>query len=480
MEESIKNKFFSGIAWSFIQNVAVRGVGFIFTILLTRTLSPGDYGLIGMLAIFMTISEVFITSGFGGALIQKKDCNDDDFSTAFYFNVLVSIFIYCLLFFAAPLIANFYHEPQLVLLTRIISLSFVFGSFNIVQDAKLQKAMDFKSLAIINLTCTIISGIIGVTMAFSGCGVWSLVGQAISSSLFRIVVFPLFTHWHPNRPFNVDSFRHLWNFGSKMIVTGILATIIRNMSNILIGRCYDKDKVGYFSRAQTFASLPSDILFSVLNQVNFPAFCACQDNRVQWLNLYRKVLFNTVLIVCPICIILSILAKPIILLLLTEKWAACIPLFQALLLARMFMPIGATHTALLRSTGNTTLYMKLYFITGPLSLIAVIASIPMGVEAMAWATLVGELFAYLVPAFVIGRKYGYTLSEQLWDWRMLFVTLAIMSAGTLLVVSLIQNNWAQLILGGLVGVGIYAICCKLFHLVDENLITMAKTKLRLK
>lgn len=480
MAESIKNKFFSGIAWSFIQNFSVRIAGFVFTIILTRTLNPGDYGLIGMLSIFMAISEVFITSGFGGALVQKKDCNDDDFSTAFYFNVAVSVFIYVILFFCAPLIAKFYHEPQLVVLTRVVSLSFVFGSFNIVQSAKLNKAMNFKPLAIISLICTIASGVVGVALAYMGFGVWALVAQGLSSSVLRVIVFPIFTRWHPNRPFNMESFRHLWDFGSKMIVTGVIAVIIRNLSNILIGRYYDKDKVGLFSRSQSLAQIPSETLFSVLYSVSYPAFCECQDDRERWIGVYQKVLFNTVLIVCPISILLALLGEPIVIILLTEKWAACIPIFQALLLARMLVPIGATHTALLRSSGNTTLYMKLYFITGPLSLVAVIAAIPFGVVGMAWATLIGETFAYLIPAFVIGRKYGYTLSQQLWDWRLIFVSLVLMSAGVFAVVYLISNIWLQLIIGGLVGIGVYALCCKLFNLVDETLINLVKTKLKLR
>lgn len=480
MAESVKNKFFSGIAWSFIQHFAVRVAGFAFTIILTRTLTPGDYGLIGMLAIFMTISDVFISSGFGGALIQKKDCNDDDFSTAFYFNVSVALFIYVILFFTAPLIAKFYHEPQLVILTRVVALNFVFGSFNIVQDAKLNKAMEFKPLAIINLTCIIVSGVIGVAMALSGFGVWSLVAQSLSTSVLRVFIFPFFTRWHPNRPFNVDSFKHLWNFGSRMIVTGIIAVIVRNLSNILIGRFYDKDKVGLFSRAQSLAQIPSETLFSVLYSVTYPAFCEYQDDRERWISVYKKILFNTVLIVCPVSILLALLAKPIVIILLTEKWAACIPIFQALLLARMLVPIGATHTALLRSSGNTTLYMKLYFITGPLSLVAVAAAIPFGVVAMAWATLIGELFAYSIPAFVIGRKYGYTLKEQLWDWRKIFFSLIIMSGIVYLITQLISNNWLSLIIGGLVGVGLYYLCCKVFNLIDDDLKQMVIAKLHLK
>lgn len=479
MAESVKNKFFSGILWTFIQNVAVKVLAFVFSIFLTRLLSPGDYGLIGMLSIFIAISEVFILSGFGDALVQKKECTDEDFSTAFYFNLGVAILIYLLLYFVAPLIAKFYNEPQLVLLTRVLALNFVLGSLNIVQQAKLTKAMNFKPLAILSLICTGASGVIGVIMAYRGHGVWALVVQTLSSTLLRVVLFPLFTKWHPNKPFNWRSFQLLWHYGSKLLITGIVGVIIRNISSILIGRFYDKNQVGYYTRSQSLAAVPSETLFSVLSSVTFPALCEFQDDKERWLGVYRKVLFNTVLIVCPVIVLLALLSEPIVIILFTEKWSACIPILQALLLARMFMPIGATHTSLLRSAGDTTLYMKLYFITGPLSLLAVIISIPFGVVAMAWATFIGALLAYLIPAFVIGRKFGYTLIQQLWDWRKIFVSLLFMSSMVLLSIHWLSGMWLKLLIGSLVGVVGYLLFCMLFNLIDEDVKRVFLSKMKI-
>lgn len=479
MEGTVKKRFFSGIVWTFIQNVALKVIGFVFTILLTRLLSPSDYGLIGMLAIFIAISEVFILSGFGDALVQKKNCTDEDFSTAFYFNVAIAGIIYTILFFSAPLIAKFYHEPQLIILTRVLALNFVLGSLNIVQQAKLTKAMNFKPLAILALICMIVGGIVGVTMAYLGFGVWALVAQTLSSTSLRVVLFPFFTKWHPNRPFNKESFGQLWHYGSRLLVTGMIGVIIRNISSILIGRFYNKEQVGYFTRAQSLAAIPSESLFSVLSSVTFPALCEYQDDHDRWLGVYRRVLFNTVLIVCPFIVLLALLSEPLVIILFTDKWAACIPLLQALLLARMFLPIGATHTSLLRSAGDTTLYMKLYFITGPISLIAVAISIPFGVVAMAWATLAGALIAYLVPAYVIGRKFGYTLKEQLWDWRKIFLSLIVMSVAVWFSNNWIGVMWQKLIVGGIVGVVSYYICCIFFRLIDDDLKSLIINKLRI-
>lgn len=468
-EKSIKNKFFSGVFWSFMQNIAIKVFSFVFMIILTRLLTPSDYGLIGMLSIFISISTVFISSGFGEALVQKQNCSDDDYSTAFYFNLIIATFIYLILFLGAPLIASFYREPQLVPLTRVLALNFVLGAFNIVQQSKLTKSMEFKTLAIISLICTVLGGIAGVVLAYNGFGVWALVFQTLIATFSRLVLFPFFTRWHPNRPFNVNSFRSLWQYGSRLLVTGVLGVVINNLSGVLIGRFYDKQQVGYYDRAQNIAAMPSESILSVLSSVTFPTLCAYQEDTNQRLDVYKRVLFNAILIVGPIIFLIALLAEPIVIILFTEKWAPCIPLLQVLLMARLFVPIGAIHTVLLRSYGDTTLYMKLYFITGPISLLAILVSIPYGVIAMAWATFIGSLFAYSIPAYVIGRKFGYPLFKQLWDCRKVFISLLIMSIGVYCIKGMFINIWMQLIVGGITGMVIFFLCCIKFQLIDSDI-----------
>lgn len=478
MEESLRHKFFSGILWTSIQNIAVRALGIIFTVILARLLMPEDYGLIGMLSIFIAISDVFIQSGFGQALVQKSDCSDEDFSTAFYFNVFVSVLIYITLFFTAPFISSFYHEPQLVSLTRILSLNFILGSFNIVQQAKLTKDMNFKPLAEITLIATSISGIIGVSMAFMGFGVWALVAQTLSATLLRVIIFPYFTKWHPNRAFNKTSFNHLWGYGSKILVTGILEVVIRNLSNIIIGRFYDKEQVGYFSKARGFADVPAMMMSSVLGTVTFPLLSEIQDDNTKHRIIYSKVTFNSILITFPVMIILAVLAEPIVIILFTEKWASCIPMLQAFLLARMFLPLNMINASVLQSKGETKLYMKLYFITGPISLIAILVSIPFGVLAMAWATLVSSILYHTIFSIAIGYYIDYHYYKQLWDWRYILLSLLIMTLAMMFVLQFVESMWMKFILGVIIGLGIYLSCCKIFRLVDENLKKIILNKLK--
>ena len=441
---------------------------------------PEDYGLIGMLSIFIAISEVFIQSGFGQALIQKGDCNDDDLSTAFYFNIAVSLLIYSLLFFFAPAIANFYHEPQLIAITRVLSLNFVLGSFNIVQQSILKKEMNFKPLAVLSLICSLVSGVFGVVMAYLGFGVWALVAQTLSSTIIRVFVFPFFTRWYPNRPFNNTSFKHLWDYGSKILLTGVLEVLIRNLSNILIGRFYYKEQVGYFTKARQFADIPSLTMSSVLGEVTFPLLSEIQNDKTRHTAIYNKVTYNTILVTFPVMILMALLAEPLVILLFTEKWAACIPLLQIFLIARIFLPLNFINASVLQSTGETKLYMRLYFITGPISLFAVLISIPFGVIAMAWATLISNFLYYLIFTMVICRKTDNSFYRQLWNWRFIFISIGIMTIGVYLSIHWLTGMRIQLLVGGFVGIVIYLICCWGFKLVDEDLKKMLFSRIKIK
>ena len=477
MAESLKVEFFSGLVWTTIQNIVIRVLGVIITVILARLLSPKDYGLIGMLSIFIAISDVFIQSGFGQALVHKTDCKDEDFSTAFYFNVAVSIIIYIVLFFSAPIIANFYREPQLILLTRILSLNFILGSFNVVHQAKLTKSLNFKPLAVLSLITTSIGGMVGVVMAYMGFRVWALVAHALTATFLRVVIFPFFTKWHPNKPFKIRSFIYLWEYGSKILATGVVEVVIRNFSNILIGRYYDKEYVGYFSKGQDLADIPATTMASVLGTVTFPMLSKIQNDKNRYTTIYNKVTYNTLLITFPVFFLLALLAKPIVILLLTEKWASCIVILQVFLLARMFLPLNMINASVLQSMGATKLYMKLYFITGPLSLLAVVVSIPFGVIAMAWATLAYNVFYYVLFSIVVGRIIGSNFSKQLWALRYILLSLAIMTVSVLICIHWISNMWLQLIIGVVMGGFIYPLCCKRFNLIDADLKQMITSRM---
>ncbi len=476
MAESVRKQLTHGIAWNFIEKVLMEGVQFIIGVILARLLMPSDFGLIGMLAIFIAISNVFIDGGFAKALIQKKDCQDIDFSTAFVANILLATIIYTVLFFTAPLIAVFYDEPILTTLTRVLALNFLLGSFNIVQRARLMAKVDFKSLAQIKVISVILGGLVGVVMAYRGLGVWSLVGQTISTTIMQIFLFPFYSQWKPSFRFSRDSFKQLFGFGSKLMITGVSSVIINNISTICIGRVYNSISLGFYTRASQFSQLISFTVNDVLGNVTFPVLSHLQDERDHMISVYRKTLYLTALVIFPIMILCALLAKPIILILLTEKWLPCVVLMQWLFLARMFTPLSSVNMNILNAIGRSDLFLKLDFSKIPLIILSLVITIPISVEAICIGSFVTSFICFFINAYLPGRMFGYGAWLQIKDWRYIFLSILIMTVFVLLFTHFVENMWLQMFVGGAIGAISYLACCYLFGLINKEMIDMIKLR----
>ena len=476
MADSVKKQLTRGVAWNFIEKVLMEGAQFVIGIILARLLMPSDFGLIGMLAIFIAVSNVFIDGGFAKALIQKKKCDDIDYSTAFVVNIVLAIIIYAILFIAAPLIAKFYKEPVLTSLTRVLALNFVFGSFNIVQRARLMAKVDFKSLAQIKVVSVVIGGVVGVVMAYSGFGVWSLVGQTISTTIVQIVLFPFYSKWKPSLRFSKESFKHLFGFGSKLMITGVNSVIINNISTICIGRVYNSSHLGYYTRASQFSQLISFTVNDVLGTVTFPVLSQLQDERDHMVSVYKKTLYLTALVIFPIMILCALLAKPIILILLTEKWLPCVILMQWLFLARMFTPLSSVNMNILNAVGRSDLFLKLDFSKIPIIILSLVVTIPISVEAICIGSFVTSFICFFMNAYLPGKMFDYGAWQQIKDWRFILLSLTIMTALVLLFTHLVCNVWLQMFGGGIIGIVSYCGSCYLFGAIDKHLIRMIKRK----
>ncbi|WP_033150989.1 lipopolysaccharide biosynthesis protein [Prevotella sp. RM4] len=474
MAESVRSQLLHGVAWNFIEKVLIRGASFFIGIILARLLSPSDYGLMGMLSVFISISSVFIEGGLAKALIQRQNCQDIDYSTAFVANVGMSIGIYWIMFAAAPWIAIFYGEPILVDLTRILSLNFILGSFNIVQRAKLMAKVDFKSLAQINVISTIISGFIGVFMAYYGCGVWALVGQSLCSTLVLIVLFPVYSKWKPSFTFSKKSFCYLFGFGSKLMVTGVYSVVLNNISTICIGKYYRSQQLGFFTRASQFSELISTTSYDVIGNVTFPVLSELQNDVTKLVSVYRKSLFFTAMVIFPIMVLIALLAKPIVIILLTEKWLPCVALMQWLCLARMFTPLSAINMNLLNAVGRSDLFMKLDFSKLPLILVTFAITIPIGVEAIVIGDFVSTFICFFINAYLPGRMFGYGAWGQIKDWRYIFLSLCIMVLSVSTFLHFVTNVWLQLFGGGIIGIIVYMVCCLCFKIVDDDVLKILK------
>lgn len=476
MTQSVRSQLLHGVVWNFVEKVLIRAATFFIGIILARLLSPSDYGLIGMLAVFISISGVFIEGGLAKALIQRQNCQNIDYSTAFVTNVGMSIIIYVIMYASAPWIADFYGEPILIDLTRILSLNFILGSFNIVQRAKMMARVDFKSLAQINVISTIVSGIIGIAMAYYGYGVWALVGQALCSTIVLIILFPIYSKWKPSLEFSMSSFRQLFGFGSNLMVTGVYAVVLNNISTICIGKFYRSGQLGFFTRASQFSELISTTSYEVIGNVTFPVLSELQDDKTRLIKVYRKSLFFTAMFIFPIMVLTSLLARPIIIILLTEKWLPCVVLIQWLCLARMFTPLSAINMNILNAVGRSDLFMKLDLSKLPLILLTFAITIPISVEAIAIGDFVSTFICFFINAYLPGRMFGYGAWEQIKDWRYIILSILIMVGVVCLILSLLENVWLQLFIGGLVGLLVYLGSCVLFNVINDDILVLMKIK----
>ena len=307
-DTSLKSKAASGMVWSAFGSFSSQGISFIIGIILARILMPSDYGLIGMLAIFFAFSNMIIESGFANALIQKIDRTESDFSTIFYFNLLVSIIIYLILYSTAPLIASFYNTPELLLLTRILSLNLLIGSLSIVQQVRLKILFDFKSIALITVISVIFSGILGVVLAYLNFGVWALVAQNLSAALIKTLLLFYFNKWYPKIVFNINSLKQLFGFSSKLLIAGLVSTIVNNLYSILIGKIFTPKEVGYYTRARQYPELLSNTITTILQGVTYPILTSLQNERERMISVYGRLMRVTVFFVIPFLTLFAILA----------------------------------------------------------------------------------------------------------------------------------------------------------------------------
>lgn len=454
--QSLKSRTFHGMIWSAIETFILQGAQVVITIVLARILSPGDYGLIGMLSIFMALSQVFIDSGMGNALIQKQDRTEMDFSTVFVFNLGISSIIYLILFLSAPLIAEFFKAPQLTLLTRVLTLSFVINSFSLVQSVRLTIKLDFKTKAKANSIAVILSGTIAILAAKYGFGVWALVVQAISRSIISVALLWYLSRWKPNIQFSRKTFNELIGFGSKLLSAGIIATIFHNLYNVVIGRSFSAKQLGYYTQAMNIAELTSGSITGILQQVTFPILASLQDDKERMLTVYRKLIGMTTFFVFPVMVLLSLLAKPLILLFLTDKWESTIVLLQWLCFARIVRPVSALNMNILNAIGRSDLFLKVDLSKIPIAIIALIITIPLGVKAIVIGHVITSFIAFFINAYLPGKFFGYGAFQQIKDMARVVLSVGLMAISVSLTTIFLETNVQKLFLGGLVGIVIYA------------------------
>jgi len=460
-EESIKSQTLSGVKWTTLEQFSSQAITFVLSVILARLLTPTDYGTIGMLSIFMAVSGTFIDSGFGQALIRKEDIKDEDYSTIFYFNLVVSVLCYAVLFVCSSYIADFFNMQTLSPIVKLYCLTLVINAFGTVPRTKLTRDLDFKSLAKINVTSALFSGVAGVLLAYAGWGVWALVWQAVLSSIFSNVVLWVISKWKPIKVFSKESFKEMFGFGSKLLAGGLIWQVYSNIAPIIIGKFFSAKDLGLYSRGVNIAQLPANTIFGVLSRVTYPILARLQDDCERLIQVYRKYIKITSMLIIFSLLLLAALAKPVVLILLTEKWEACIIFLQLFALTVMTDHIDKLNLNLLTVVGRSDLILKLEIYKRVISLSILFASIPFGVIGICVSRMIYAQIALMFNTYYTGKLFGMGYWKQLKDISPYIIFGAISAAPALILTYTPLSNWTICILGTLIAISAYAMFMKM-------------------
>lgn len=477
MAESLKKKTVKGVIWSAIERFAVSGIGFLFSIILARLLLPSDYGLIAMLTIFMAVAQTFIDSGFSTALVRKPDRTEADNATVFYFNIVISVVCYLIIFFCAPLIADFYNEEKLIWLSRIIALTLVIGSLAGVHGALLSIKLDFKTQAKITLSATIVSGIVGIMLAYLGWGVWALAFQQVLASIIRTILFWIYVKWWPKERFSKKSFKEMFSFGSKLLASGLLDTLYNNIYVIVIGKIFSSRTLGLFSRAEHWCTFIAPTFTAIIQRVSFPVLSTIQNEDDRLRLGYRKILKLSAFIIFPLMMGLAAIGEPLIRITLTDKWIECVPLMQILCFSMMWYPIHAINLNLLQVKGRSDLFLKLEIYKKILGVIILCVTIPMGLYAMCYGRIVSSILCLALNTFYTGKLIHLGFFYQMKDLLFSLINSMLMGGLVYLSILYLPNIWLQLVLGILIGAVYYIFSAYLFKPMEwKELVLILKRK----
>lgn len=466
MAESLKKKTVKGVAWTSLDQFANMGFGFVIGVILARILSPSDYGLLAMIAVFNAIAFAFMDSGFGNALIRKPDLTENDNSTAFYFNIVAGIVLYGVIWVIAPWVSVFYEKPILTQLLRVEGLLLIISSFKIVQYTQLSRALNFKAKAIINVTSQVISGVIAIIAAYRGLGVWSLVLQHLIAGGISLIMLWLFSPWRPRGKWDKRSFGYLWGYGSKLLASGLLDRIYGNIYSIIIGKLYSAADLGQYTRANHYAYLPSGTLTSVLQQVTFPVLSQIQEDTDRLANSYRRMLRFTVFIVFPVMVGMAALAYPLVVALVTDKWAQCVPYLQIICFSSMWYPVHAINLSLLQVKGRSDLFLRLEIIKKAIITVVIFVSVPFGVMGICYGAVFTSLVCLGINTYYTGKQIHVGFIRQMQDMTPTLLASLAMAAAVYFAVMPFDSNVVKLAIGIPLGMVLYLAIAKVFRMPE--------------
>jgi O-antigen/teichoic acid export membrane protein len=463
---NLKGAAAKGLFWSAMDRFGGQGIQFVFGILITRILLPADYGLVGMILIFWAVGQTLVDSGFGSALIWKKNPTPADYSTVFYFNVGISLILYLIFYFLAPIIAGFYDEPKLIGLIRVLCLNFILLSFGLIQQVVLQKKVDFKLMSFVNVASSLVAGIVAFYMAVKGFGPWAIVVQILAKSFVTSLLLWIFNHWRPVFVFDLLSLKELFGYGSKLTAAGLIYTIFQYLYFNIIGKLFPVASIGFYTRASQLQDFPVKTLGSVFNRVAFPVFSAIRDDNERLKNAVRKTLRTMVFFNFPMLLGLIAVADPLIEVVLTEKWLPASEYFKLLCLIGLFYSFQVVNGEILKTKGRLDWVLKLEIISKTIMVISVLITWRWGITAIILGQMFTAVIAYLIGSYYVWKLIGYSLSQQFKD---IFVYLALSVSMYLLVILIsrfIENQLFSLLAMSISGAVFYFVAAWILKLEE--------------
>jgi len=462
---SLKNKTISSMILSFTNTIATQFIQLVIQIVLARILMPKDFGIVGMITIFITLSQVFVDSGFTTGLVREKNSSQEDYSTIFFFNLLVSVLLYIILFFSAGVLGDFYKEPQIKSITRVISLVLIINAIGLIQRTMLTKKINFKAQTVIDITAAVISGIIAIVFALLGFGVWSLVIKTLTMQLLQTVFLLVANRWKPTFVFSVTSFKKLFHFSWKLLVANLLSKLYDSIYYMIIGKTFTATDLGYYSKAKALADIAENSVTNSLQKVSYPVLSNIQNDGDRLRSGYRKLLKISVYIAFPVMLGLAAVAPELLIILLGEKWEPAIPYFQILCVAGMFYPLHAINLNILQVKGRSDLYLTISIINEIIGflMIALVLFFKFGIIGLMCSIVLDSFISFFTNSYGSKSLLKYSTWEQIKDVFSYFIISIAMCILLLVIGNLVSLNiFLMMFLKIFIGVIFYILMSLIF------------------
>lgn len=481
-EQSLKSKTIKGVGWSAADALLGHGITFLVGIVLARILSPAEYGLIGIVMIFVTVLTGVVDSGFSTALIRKQDASDTDYNTMFYTNLVFSIVLYLCLFASTPLISSFFKRNELNSLIPVMGTILIINALSITQYTILTKRLDFKTKTKASVISAITSGAVGIISAYAGMGVWSLVIQKLVYQALYTVLLWVYNKWLPSLCFNKDSFKYMWGFGWKMLLSGLLDNIWKQLYQVVVGKFYNPATLGQYSRAKEYASLFSSNLTVIVQRVSYPALANIQDDQERMVQAYRKVIKVTMFVTAICMLSLGAVAEPLIVCLIGEKWLEAASYLPLICISMSLYPLHAINLNMLQIQGRSDIFLALEIIKKIIAVGPICLGIFVSIKAMLCGSIAAGIIGYFLNSYYTGKKLNYGSFKQLRDVSTSYLIAAIMFVSVYFIKFLPLNYYLTLLIQILIGIIVFFIICETFkpseYLEVKSIVLKGKEKIK--